>query len=115
MEEIEASLSNLKVRHVRLDAELQNQSISVVKELSSLFLKPLVEAEVELMISRRAGLDAELKTLSQDREKTKKALLSIGAEISGQRVMQALLKEEMIEVLPLVESGALGSAERYRL
>ena len=70
---------------------------------------------MELMIFRRAGLDAELKTLGQDREKTKKALLSIGAEISGQRVMQALLKEEMVEVLPLVESGALGSAERYRL
>ena len=31
LEEIEASLSNLKVRHVRLDAELENQSVSVVK------------------------------------------------------------------------------------
>ena len=62
LEEIEASLSNLKVRHVRLDAELENQSVSVVKQLSSAYSKPLVEAEVELMVSRRAGLDAELKT-----------------------------------------------------
>ena len=115
LEEIEASLSNLKVRHVRLDAELENQSVSVVKQLSSAYSKPLVEAEVELMVSRRAGLDAELKTLSQDREKTEKALLSIKAEMSGQRVMQSLLKEEMLEILPLVEAGALGSAERYRL
>ena len=115
LEEIEASLSNLKVRHVRLDAELENQSVSVVEELSDIYPKQLVDAEVELMVSRRAGLDSELKTLNQDREKTEKALVSIKAEMSGKRVMQSLLKEEMLEILPLVEAGALGSAERYRL
>ena len=115
LEEIEASLSNLKVRHVRLDAELENQSVSVVEELSGIYPKQLVDAEVELMVSRRAGLDSELKTLNQDREKIEKALLSLKAEMSGKRVMQSLLKEEMLEILPLVEAGALGSAERYRL
>ena len=115
LEEIEASLSNLKVRHVRLDAELENQSVSVVEELGGIYSKQLVDAEVELMVSRRAGLESELKTLNQDREKTEKALLSIKAEMSGKRIMQSLLKEEMLEILPLVEAGALGSAERYRL
>ena len=115
LEEIEASLSNLKVRHVRLDAELESQSVSVVEELSGIYPKQLVDAEVELMVSRRAGLDSELKTINQDREKIEKALLSLKAEMSGKRVMQSLLKEEMLEILPLVEAGALGSAERYRL
>ena len=115
LEEIEASLSNLKVRHVRLDAELENQPVSVVEELSDIYPKQLLDAEVELMVSRRAGLDSELKTLNQDREKIEKALLSLKAEMSGKRVMQSLLKEEMFEILPLVEAGALGSAERYRL
>ena len=115
LEEIEASLSNLKVRHVRLDSELENQPVSVVEELSGIYPKQLVDAEVELMVSRRAGLESELKTLNQDREKTEKALLSIKAEMSGKRIMQSLLKEEMFEILPLVEAGALGSAERYRL
>ena len=55
LEEIEASLSNLKVRHVRLDAELESQSVSVVEELSGIYPKQLVDAEVELMVSRRAG------------------------------------------------------------
>ena len=115
LEEIEASLSNLKVRHVRLDAELENQPVSEVEELSGIYPKQLVDAEVELMVSRRAGLASELKTLNQDREKIEKALLSLKAEMSGKRVMQSLLKEEMLEILPLVEAGALGSAERYRL
>jgi len=67
------------------------------------------------MISRRASLNAELNTLVQDRQKTSKALLSLDAEISGQKVFLKLLSEEMLEVLPLVEAGVLGSSERFRL
>ena len=67
------------------------------------------------MISRKASLDTELETLNQDRRKTLKAIVSLEAEISGREVMQALLAEEMKEVLPLVEAGALGSSERFRL
>ena len=94
----------MKVRHVRLDAELENQSVSVVEKLTDIYSKQLVDAEVELMVSRRAGLDSELKTLNQDREKTEKALLSIKAEMSGKRIIQSLLKEEMLEICLLYTS-----------
>ena len=115
LEELEARLANLNIRLVRLDAELQSKPVSVVMELSSSYSKALVGAEVELMISRRASLDAELETLNQDRKKTIKAMMSLDAQISGRKVMQGLLVEEMKEVLPLVEAGALGSSERFRL
>lgn len=115
LEEINANISNLKVRLVRLDAELQNQPVSVVEELSSKYPKQLVDAEVELMVSRKAGLVSQLKMLSQEFEKKEKVLLGINAEIAGRKIMQALLKEEMLEILPLVKAGVLGSAERYRL
>jgi adhesin transport system membrane fusion protein len=115
LEELEARLANLNIRLVRLDAELQSKPVSVVMELSSSYSKALVGAEVELMISRKASLDAELETLNQDRKKTIKAMMSLDAQISGRKVMQGLLVEEMKEVLPLVEAGALGSSERFRL
>ena len=115
LEELEARLANLNIRLVRLDAELQSKPVSVVMELSSSYLKALVDAEVELMISRKASLVAELETLNQDRKKTVKAMKSLDAQISGRQVMQGLLVEEMKEVLPLVEAGALGSSERFRL
>ena len=115
LEELEARLANLNIRLVRLDAELQSKPVSVVMELSSSYSKALVDAEVELMISRKASLDAELETLNQDRRKTVKAMKSLDAQISGRQVMQGLLVEEMKEVLPLVEAGALGSSERFRL
>ena len=115
LEELEARLANLNIRLVRLDSELQSKPVSVVMELSSSYSKALVDAEVELMISRKASLDAELETLNQDRRKTVKAMKSLDAQISGRQVMQGLLVEEMKEVLPLVEAGALGSSERFRL
>ena len=115
LEELEARLANLNIRLVRLDAELENKPVSVVTRLSSSYSKALVDAEVELMISRKASLDAELATLNQDRQKTIMALMSLDAQISGRQVMQSLLVEEMKEVLPLVEAGALGSSEKFRL
>jgi len=115
LEELETRLSNLRVKMVRLEAELNGKSVYSVRAMSTAYSKFLVDAEIELMISRRASLNAELNTLVQDRQKTSKALLSLDAEISGQKVFQKLLSEEMLEVLPLVEAGVLGSSERFRL
>jgi membrane fusion protein, adhesin transport system len=115
LEEINTRLGNVSVKLVRLDAELNGESISHVRANSLLYTKSLVDAEIELMVSRRASLDSELNTLSQDRQKTMKNLSSIKAEIAGQKVFQDLLNQEMLEVLPLVKAGVLGSSERFRL
>ena len=115
LEEINTRLGNASVKLVRLDAELNGESISHVRANSLLYTKSLVDAEIELMVSRRESLDSELNTLSQDRQKTMKNLSSIKAEISGQKVFQDLLNQEMLEVLPLVKAGVLGSSERFRL
>ena len=115
LEELETRLSNLKVKLTRLDAELNNGSIASVRAMTASFSKSLVDAEVELMVSRQAGLDSELNTLTQDRQKFAKALLSLKAEIAGQKVFADLLNEEIREVLPLVKAGVLGSSERFRL
>ena len=115
LEEIESRLANLNIRLVRLNAELEGKPISVVKKLSSAYSKSLVDAEVELMIARKASLGSELEILNKDRLKTIKMMRSIDAQISGRQVMQALLLEEMQEILPLVKAGVIGTSERYRL
>ena len=115
LEELNTRLGNASVKLVRLDAELNGKSISHVRANSLLYTKSLVDAEIELMVSRKESLDSELNTLSQDRQKTMKNLSSIKAKIAGQKVFQDLLNQEMLEVLPLVEAGVLGSSERFRL
>ncbi|MDB4230068.1 HlyD family type I secretion periplasmic adaptor subunit [Paracoccaceae bacterium] len=115
LEELNTRLGNASVKLVRLDAELNGKSISHVRANSLLYTKSLVDAEIELMVSRKESLDSELNTLSQDRQKTMKNLSSIKAKIAGQKVFQDLLNQEMLEVLPLVKAGVLGSSERFRL
>jgi adhesin transport system membrane fusion protein len=115
LEELEARLSNLRLKMIRLDAELNGNSIASVRDKATDYSDALLNAEIELMASRRKSLNAELTNLNQDKPRKGKALLSLEAEIDGQAVLQALLSKEMLEVLPLVDAGVLGSSERFRL
>ena len=115
LEELEARLSNLSLKMIRLDAELKGGTIASVRNNASDYPETLLDAEIELMTSRRESLNAELKTLNQDKERKGKVLLGLGAEIEGQNSLKALLNKEMLEVLPLVDAGVLGSSERFRL
>ena len=115
LEELEARLSNLSLKMIRLDAELNGGTIASVRSNASNYPETLLNAEIELMTSRRESLNSELKTLNQDKERKGKFLLGLGAEIKGQNSLKALLNKEMLEVLPLVDAGVLGSSERFRL
>ena len=115
LEELEAHLSNLRLKMIRLDAELNGNSIASVRDKATDYSNALLDAEIELMASRRESLNAELTNLNQDKQRKGKALLSLEAEIDGQGVLQTLLNKEMLEVLPLVDAGVLGSSERFRL
>ena len=115
LEELETRLSNLRLKMIRLDAELNGNSIASVRDKAADYPDELLDAEIELMASRRESLTAELKNLNQDKQRKGKALLSFEAEIDGQGVLQTLLSKEMLEVLPLVDAGVLGSSERFRL
>jgi len=115
LEELEARLSNLRLKMIRLDAELNGNSIASVRNKATDYSNALLDAEIELMASRRESLNAELTNLNQDKQRKGKTLLSLEAEINGQGVLQTLLSKEMLEVLPLVDAGVLGSSERFRL
>lgn len=115
LEELEARLSNLRLKMIRLDAELNGNSIASVRDKAADYPDALLDAEIEFMASRRESLNAELKNLNQDKQRKGKVLLSLEAENDGQGVLQTLLSKEMLEVLPLVDAGVLGSSERFRL
>jgi len=115
LEELEARLSNLSLKMIRLDAELNGGTIASVRKNASDYPETLLDAEIELMTSRRESLNAELETLNQDKERKGKVLLGLSAEIEGQNSLKELLNKEMLEVLPLVDAGVLGSSERFRL
>jgi adhesin transport system membrane fusion protein len=115
LEELEARLSNLRLKMIRLDAELNEKSITSVRDKANDYSDALLNAEIEFMASRRESLNADLTNLNQDKQRKGKALLSLEAETDGQAMLQKLLNKEMLEVLPLVDAGVLGSSERFRL
>ena len=61
LEELEARLSNLRLKMIRLDAELNGNSIASVRDKALIIQNALLDAEIELMASRRESLNAELK------------------------------------------------------
>ena len=115
LEELETRLSNLRLKMIRLDAELNGGTIASVRNNAKGYTNTLLDAEIELMSSRRKSLNAEFKTLNQDKKRKGKVLLGLGAEIEGQNSLKVLLNREMFEVLPLVDAGVLLRAERFRL
>ena len=115
LEELETRLSNLRLKMIRLDAELNGGTIASVRNNANGYTNTLLDAEIELMSSRRKSLNAEFKTLNQDKKRKGKVLLGLGAEIEGQNSLKVLLNREMFEVLPLVDAGVLLRAERFRL
>jgi len=115
LEELETRLSNLRLKMIRLDAELNGGTIASVRNNANGYTNTLLDAEIELMSSRRKSLNAEFKTLNQDKKRKGKVLLGLGSEIEGQNSLKVLLNREMFEVLPLVDAGVLLRAERFRL
>lgn len=115
LEELETRLSNLRLKMIRLDAELNGDTIASVRNNANGYTNTLLDSEIELMSSRRKSLNAEFKTLNQDKKRKGKVLLGLGAEIEGQNSLKVLLNREMFEVLPLVDAGVLLRAERFRL
>jgi len=115
LEELQARLSHQKARLMRLEAELDGRHIINLRQSLAKIDPTIVDAEVALMRARDESQLAKLKTLQQERAQNRKELAGIVAELQGRQDMLVLLLGEMKEVMPLVEMGALGSSEKYRL
>ena len=115
LEELQARLSHQKARLMRLEAELDGRLVTDLRQSLGKINPTIVDAEVALMRARGESQLAKLNTLQQERAQNRKELAGIVAELQGRQDMLVLLLGEMKEVMPLVEMGALGSSEKYRL
>ena len=115
LDELQVRLNNLNLKILRLQTELNKETIEEFRAKTGLFPSILVEAEIALMQSRRDGLATQLGLREQDKKRASKKLSSLKAEIDGQGVFKSLLNKEKKEILPLVDAGVLGTSERFRL
>lgn len=115
LDELQVRLNNFNLKILRLQTELNKETIEEFRAKTGRFPSILVEAEIALMQSRRDGLATQLGLLEQDKKRASKKLSSLKAEIDGQGVFKSLLNKEKKEILPLVDAGVLGTSERFRL
>ena len=99
----------------RLDAELQGSNRKSLQSKLKKFDGNVQESQLALFLANRSNLSTRLYSIESEKYQIEKSLLTIEKELQGAQDLMALLEDEKTELLPLIEVGALGASEKFRL
>jgi len=115
LDEIYSKKNSLEAKLARLDAELQGSDRKSLQNKLSKFDGNVQESQLALFLANRSNLSTRLYSIESEKAQIEKSLLTIEKELQGAQDLMALLEEEKTELLPLIEVGALGASEKFRL
>ena len=115
LDEIKAKKNSLLAKLIRLDAELENTSKSLLKGRLDGFAQNIQESQLALFLANRSNLRSLLFAIESERDQLEKSLATIKEELSGAKELLSLVNEENEELSPLISAGALGASEKFRL
>ena len=115
LEEIIAKKNSLEAKLLRSNAELQNSTKNQLEEKLIDFPENVKESQIALFLANRSNLSSRLFSIESDRDKLERSLETIRKELSGSKELLSLVGEENKELAPLIEAGALGASEKFRL
>ena len=115
LDEIKAKKNSLLAKLIRLDAELENTSKSLLKGRLDGFSQNIQESQLALFLANRSNLRSLLFAIESERDQLEKSLATIKEELSGAKELLSLVNEENDELSPLISAGALGASEKFRL
>ena len=115
LDEIKAKKNSLLAKLMRLDAELENTSKSMLKGRLDGFAQNIQESQLALFLANRSNLRSLLFAIESERDQLEKSLATIKEELSGAKELLSLVNEENEELSPLISAGALGASEKFRL
>ena len=115
LDEIKAKKNSLLAKLIRLDAELENTSKSLLKGRLDGFAQNMQESQLALFLANRSNLRSLLFAIESERDQLEKSLATIKEELSGAKELLSLVNEENEELSPLISAGALGASEKFRL
>ena len=115
LEEIIAKKNSLEAKLLRSNAELQNSTKKQLEEKLIDFPENVTESQIALFLANRSILSSRLFSIESDRDKLERSLETIRKELSGSKELLSLVGEENKELAPLIEAGALGASEKFRL
>ncbi|MBF0621828.1 MAG: HlyD family type I secretion periplasmic adaptor subunit [Magnetococcales bacterium] len=114
LEESSSRLTSLRLRAMRLDAELENKPFDPPKKLSK-GSEELVRSEKAVMQSRRLELEANINIRSKQVEQRRQELIEMKAMVEQIRRRLKLARQEMTITAPMVEQGIMSEVELLRL
>ena len=115
LDEINAKKNNLLAKLIRLDAELKNSNKRELKDNLKNFNEGVRESQLALFLANKSNLRSLLFSIESEKNQLEKSLSRIKRELSGSKELQILVNEEIKELSPLIDAGALGSSEKFRL
>ena len=115
LEEITAKKNSLLAKLLRLNAELKKSTKKQLEDKLDNFSDNVRESQLALFLANRSNLSSRLFSFESDRDKLERTLETIKKELSGSKGLLNLINEESKELSPLIEAGALGASEKFRL
>ena len=115
LEEIKAKKNSLLAKLVRLDAELKNADKNKLEKGLENFAENVRESQLALFLANRSNLRSRLFSIESERDQLEKSLATIKEQLLGAKELLLLVNEESNELSPLIQAGALGASEKFRL
>ena len=115
LEEIKAKKNSLLAKLVRLDAELKNADKNKLEKGLENFAENVRESQLALFLANRSNLRSRLFSIESERDQLEKSLATIKKQLLGAKELLLLVNEENNELSPLIQAGALGASEKFRL
>ena len=115
LEEIKTKKNSLLAKLVRLDAELKNADKNKLEKGLENFAENVRESQLALFLANRSNLSSRLFSIESERDQLEKSLATIKKQLLGAKELLLLVNEENNELSPLIQAGALGASEKFRL
>ena len=115
LDEVLAEKSAVSAELVRLDAEINGTNPMELPKLFSDPTAPTALAQLSLFHAKLASRTVKIQGLEQQKQKLISEIEQYDIELQSIKQMQKLLNEEKEEIIPLIDAGVLGSADRLRL
>ena len=115
LQELNTKIANLLARKVSLEGELDRRTLPETKRELSDFPEDIIRAELENIEARRRELASKIATLEQKVTLFEKEISSFEVSIDGKVDLLDIVNEEKEEIDKLLEIGAVGNAEKYKI
>jgi len=113
--ELQTKIDNLLARKISLLGELEKKTVADIAKSLAEFPAEISEAEIENVLARRKELSSKIATVEQNEILFAKEINALRVTIQGKSELLEIVNSEKSEIEKLLEIGAVGNAEKYKI